>query len=86
VTDFIFDSTISLVRSKILILKSYLLFLLVPGMMNTNTRLDKNIEGSNHLRAWKYTMMLIIEENDLVSFVEQDIEEPEGDEDKAKYK
>jgi hypothetical protein len=30
--------------------------------------------------------MLILEENDLVSFVEQDIEEPKGDEAKAKYK
>jgi hypothetical protein len=30
--------------------------------------------------------MLIIEENDLVSFIEKDIEEPEGDEAKAKYK
>jgi hypothetical protein len=36
--------------------------------------------------AWKYRVMLILEENDLVSFVEQDIEEPEEDEAKAKYK
>jgi hypothetical protein len=86
VRDFIFDSTISLVRSKILILKSYLLFLLVSGRMTTSTKLDEKLEGADDFRAWKYKVMLILEENDLVSFIEQDIEELEGDEAKAKYK
>jgi hypothetical protein len=86
VSDLIFDSTISLVRSKILILKSYLLFLLVSGRMTTGTKLDEKLEGANDFRARKYRVMLILEENDLESFVEQDIEEPEADEAKAKYK
>jgi hypothetical protein len=38
------------------------------------------------LLAWKYIMMLILEENSLVSFVEKDIEEPDEDVAKAKYK
>jgi hypothetical protein len=54
--------------------------------MTTSTKLDENLEGVNDFRAWKYGVMLILEDNDLVSFVEQDIEEPKGDEAKAKYK
>jgi hypothetical protein len=54
--------------------------------MTTSTKLDEKLEGVDDFRAWKYRVMLILEENDLVSFVEQDIEEPEGDEAKAKYK
>jgi hypothetical protein len=70
----------------ILILKNYLLFLLVSGRMTTSTKLDEKLEGADDFRAWKYRVMLILEENDLASFVEQDIEEPKGDEAKAKYK
>jgi hypothetical protein len=51
-----------------------------------STKLDKNLEGADDFQAWKNRVMLILEENDLVSFVEQDIEELEGDEAKAKYK
>jgi hypothetical protein len=54
--------------------------------MVTSTKLDETLEGVNDFRAWKYRVMLILGENDLVSFVEQDIYEPEGDEAKAKYK
>jgi hypothetical protein len=54
--------------------------------MTTNTKLDENLEGSDDFRAWKYKLMLILEENDLVSFVEKDIKEPKGDEEKYKYK
>jgi len=54
--------------------------------MTTSTKLDEKLEGVDDFRAWKYRVMLILEENDLVSFVEQDIEELEGYEAKAKYK
>jgi hypothetical protein len=52
--------------------------------MTTNTNLDEKIEGANDFRAWKHRVVLILEENDLVSFVEQDIEELEGDDAKDK--
>jgi hypothetical protein len=52
--------------------------------MTTSTKLDENLEGVNDFRALKHRVMLILEENDLVSFIEKDIEEPEGDEAKAK--
>jgi hypothetical protein len=38
--------------------------------MITNTKLDEKLEGADDFRAWKYRVMLILEENDLVSFVE----------------
>jgi hypothetical protein len=54
--------------------------------MTTSTKLDEKLEGADDFRVWKYKVMLILEENEFVSFVEQDVEEPEGDESKAKYK
>ena len=54
--------------------------------MTTSTKLDEKLEGADNFRAWKYRVMLILEENDLEGFIEADIPEPEGDEDKAKHK
>ena len=54
--------------------------------MTISTKLDENIEGSDNFRAWKYRVMLILEENDLEGFVEVDILEPEEEEEKAKHK
>ena len=54
--------------------------------MTINTKLDEKLEGADNFRAWKYRVMLILEENDLEGFMEEDIPEPDGDEDKAKHK
>ena len=54
--------------------------------MTINTKLDEKLEGANNFQAWKYRVMLVLEENDLEGFIEADIPEPEGDEDKAKHK
>ena len=54
--------------------------------MTINTKLDEKLEGVDNFRAWKYRVMLVLEENDLEGFIEVDIPEPDGDEDKAKYK
>jgi hypothetical protein len=51
----------------------------------SKTKLDEKLEGTDHFRAWKYRVTLILEENDLEGFV-QEVEEPEGDEAKAKYR
>ena len=50
--------------------------------MTINTKL----EGADNFRAWKYRVMLILEEHDLEGFIEADIPEPEEDEAKAKHK
>jgi hypothetical protein len=54
--------------------------------MTSNTKLDEKLEGVDNFRAWKYSVMLILEENDLEDFIEEGVAEPEGDEAKAKYK
>jgi broad-specificity NMP kinase len=54
--------------------------------MTISTNLSKNLDGVNDFRAWKYRVMLILEENGLISFIEEDVEEPEEDEAKSKHK
>ena len=54
--------------------------------MTSSTKLDEKLEGADNFWAWKYRVMLILEENDLEGFVEEDIPKPEGDEAKAKHK
>ena len=54
--------------------------------MIINTKIDEKLEGVNNFWAWKYRVMLVLEENDQEGFIEADILEPEGDEDKAKHK
>ena len=50
-----------------------------------NTKLDEKLEGVENFRAWKYQIMLILEENDLEGFIKEEVAEPEGDEVKAKH-
>ena len=40
--------------------------------MTKNTKLDKNHEGVENFRAWKYHIMLILEENDLEGFIKKE--------------
>ena len=54
--------------------------------MTISTKLDEKLEGADNFRTWKYRVMLILEENDLEGFIEEDIPEPEEDEAKAKHK
>ena len=46
--------------------------------MTSSTKL----EGADNFRAWKYRLMLILEENELNGFVEEETAELEGDEEK----
>jgi hypothetical protein len=43
--------------------------------MTINTKIDINLEGVDDNRAWKYRLVLILEEKNLVSFVEKHIQE-----------
>ncbi len=54
--------------------------------MAPSTKLDEKLEGAENFRAWKYRIMLILQENDLDEFVEEKVPEPEGEEVKEKYK
>ena len=52
--------------------------------MTSNTKLDENLEGVDNFRAWKYRVMLILEENDIEYFSKEEF--PKSEEDVAKEK
>ena len=54
--------------------------------MKNNTRLDEKLEGVDNFKAWKYRVMLILEEHDLDGFIKEEFKEPEGEEEKDKQK
>ena len=54
--------------------------------MTLSTKLDEKLEGADNFRAWKYNVMLILEENDLEDFIKEEVPKPDEDEVKAKYK
>ena len=45
--------------------------------MTISTNLDEKLEGVDNFRAWKYRVILVLEENDLEGFIEVDIPELE---------
>ena len=54
--------------------------------MSHHTKIDENLEGDDNFRAWKYRISLVLEENDLDSYISEEVPVPEGDEDKALHK
>ena len=54
--------------------------------MTSSTTLDEKLEGVDKFQAWEYRVMIILEENDLEGFIQQEIPKPEGDEAKTKFK
>ena len=54
--------------------------------MSLSTKLDEKLEGADNFRAWKYRVMLILEEHDLEGFIEAEVPKPEGDKAKARHK
>ena len=54
--------------------------------MSHHTKLDENLEGGDNFRAWKYRISLVLEENELDSYISQKVPVPEGDEAKALHK
>ena len=46
----------------------------------------KRHEGVEKFIAWKYRIMLILQENDLDGFVKEEVKEPEEAQSKSKYK
>ena len=50
------------------------------------TKLDEKLEGADNFRAWKYRISLVLEENELDSYISEEVLVPEGDEAKALHK
>ena len=44
------------------------------------------LEGADNFQAWKYRISLILEENELDSYIHEEVPVPEGDEAKALHK
>ena len=53
--------------------------------MSHDTKLDEKLEGADNFRAWKYRIPLVLEENELDSYINE-VPVPEGDEAKALHK
>ena len=54
--------------------------------MTTSTKIDKKLEGAENFKTWMYRVGLLLEENDLERFVEEEVPELEEDESKEKHK
>ena len=54
--------------------------------MSQHTKIDENIEGFDNLRDWKYRISLVLEENELNSYITKEVPVLEGDEAKALHK
>ena len=54
--------------------------------MSHHTKLDENLEGADNFWAWKYRISLVLEENELDSYISEEVLVPEGDEGKALHK
>ena len=54
--------------------------------MSHHTKLDENLEGAENFRAWKYRIPLVLQENELDTYVSGEVPVPEGDEAKALHK
>ena len=54
--------------------------------MSHHTKLDEKLEGTNSFWAYKYRISLVLDKNELDSYVNEDVPVPEGDEAKALHK
>ena len=52
--------------------------------MSHHTKLDEKIEGDDKFESWKYRIPLVLEENELESYISGEV--LEGDEAKALHK
>ena len=54
--------------------------------MTKNTKLGEKLEGVENFRAWKYRIMLILQENDLDKFVKHEVKKLEESGAKSNHK
>ena len=54
--------------------------------MSHHTNIVENLEGADNFQSWKYRISPILEENELDSYINEEVPVPEGDEAKALHK
>ena len=54
--------------------------------MSHHTKLDENLEGADNFQAWKYRISLVLEENELDSYINEEVPVLERDEAKDLHK
>ena len=54
--------------------------------MYHHTKLDQKLEGADNFQAWKYRISLVLEENELDSYINEEVLVREEDEAKALHK
>ena len=54
--------------------------------MSHHTKLDEKLEGADKFWSWKYRISLVLEENELDSYIKEEVPVPKGDEAKALHK
>ena len=54
--------------------------------ISCHNKIDENLEGDDNFRAWNYRISLVLEENELDSYISEKVPVPEGDEAKALHK
>ena len=53
--------------------------------MTKSTNLYEKLESDENFRAWKYQIMLILEEHDLEGFIKEEVAELKSAKAKSKY-
>ena len=54
--------------------------------MSHHSNIDEIIEGVDNFQAWKYRISMVLEENELDSYISEEVPVPEGDEANALHK
>ena len=54
--------------------------------MSHHTKLYEKLEEDDNFRAWEYRISLVLEENELDSYINEEVPVPEGDEANALHK
>ena len=54
--------------------------------MSHHTKLDEKLEGVDKFWSWKYRISLVLEENELDSYINEEVLVPKGDDAKALHK
>ena len=44
--------------------------------MSPHTKIDEKLEGDNNFQAWKYRISLALEENELDSYINEEVPVP----------
>ena len=47
--------------------------------MSHHSKLEDKLEGADNFRAWKYRILLVIEENELDTYINEEVPVPEGE-------